>query len=135
MLTGLFRQSMSGRLAGHEDVNGADRLAHDPAMPAVADRTGLDRQAASTSQIGRIETGWLTSEAKLAALPELSGAWIDRMHARRRQATTVLDMDSSVSETHGAQEGSACNGHFGWTCHHPLFVFNQFRREDIRGSF
>jgi hypothetical protein len=30
------------------------------------------------------------------------------------------------SETHGAQEGSAYNGHFGCTCYHPLFVFNQF---------
>ena len=35
-------------------------------------------------------------------------------------------MDSSISETHGAQEGSAYNGHFGCTCYHPLFVFNQF---------
>ena len=35
-------------------------------------------------------------------------------------------MDSSVSETHGAQEGSAYNGHFGCTCYHPLLVFNQF---------
>jgi hypothetical protein len=38
----------------------------------------------------------------------------------------VLDIDSSVSETHGAQEGSAYNGHFGCMCYHPLFVFNQF---------
>jgi hypothetical protein len=28
--------------------------------------------------------------------------------------------------TYGAQEGSAYNGHFGCTCYHPLFVFNQF---------
>jgi hypothetical protein len=33
-------------------------------------------------------------------------------------------MDSSVSPTHGDQEGTA--GHFACTCHHPLFVFNQF---------
>ena len=38
----------------------------------------------------------------------------------------VLDMDSSVSPTYGDQEGSAYNGHFGCTCYHPLFVFNQF---------
>jgi hypothetical protein len=38
----------------------------------------------------------------------------------------VLDMDRSVSPTHGEQEGTACNGHFGCTCYHPLFVFNQF---------
>jgi hypothetical protein len=126
LLTGLFRQAVFGRLAGYEDVNDAERLAHDPAMRAVVDRTGLDRQAASTSQMGRFETGWLTSEANLGALADLSGAWIDRVHARRPQTTIVLDMDSSVSETHGAQEGSAYNGHFGCTCYHPLFVFNQF---------
>ena len=38
----------------------------------------------------------------------------------------VLDMDSSESPTYGEQEGSAYNGHFGCTCYHPLFVFNQF---------
>ncbi len=124
--TGLLRQSVFGRLAGYEDVNDAERLAHDPAMRAVVDRGGLDRQAASASQMGRFETEWLTGEANLAALADLSGAWIDRVHARRPQTTIVLDIDSSVSETHGAQEGSAYNGHFGCTCYHPLFVFNQF---------
>jgi hypothetical protein len=34
-------------------------------------------------------------------------------------------MDSSESPTYGEQEGSAYNGHFGRTCYHPLFVFNQ----------
>jgi hypothetical protein len=38
----------------------------------------------------------------------------------------MLDMDSSVSETHGAQEGTAYNGYFACMCYHPLFVFNQF---------
>jgi len=86
----------------------------------------LDRQAASTSQMGRFETAWLISEANLATLTELSAAWIDLVHARRPLTTIVLDMDSSVSETHGAQEGSAYNGHFACTCYHRLLVFNQF---------
>jgi hypothetical protein len=38
----------------------------------------------------------------------------------------IIDMDSSVSPVHGDQEGSAYNGHFGCTCFHPLFCFNQF---------
>ncbi|MDA8052498.1 MAG: transposase, partial [Rhodospirillales bacterium] len=37
LLTGLLRRSVFGRLAGYEDVNDADRLAHDPAMRAVVD--------------------------------------------------------------------------------------------------
>src|SRR5438094_476629 len=42
-----------------------------------------------------------------------------------RELDVVLDMDSSESPTYGDQEGSAYNGHFGRTCYHPLFVFNQ----------
>lgn len=95
-------------------------------MRAVVDRQCLDRTAASTSQMGRFETASLTSESNFAALADLSGIWIDRVHARKPQTTIVLDMDSSVSQTHGAQEGSAYNGHFGCTCYHPLFLFNQF---------
>jgi len=37
-LVGQLRQSVFGRLAGYEDVNDADRLAHDPALCWVARR-------------------------------------------------------------------------------------------------
>ena len=38
----------------------------------------------------------------------------------------ILDLDSSESPVHGEQEGSAYSGHFGCTCFHPLFCFNQW---------
>jgi hypothetical protein len=123
---GLLRQAVYGRLAGYEDVNDAERLAHDPAMRAIVGREGLDRPAASSSEMGRFETEWLATETNLAALADLSGTWIDRVHERRPPDGIILDMDSSESPTHGEQEGSAYNGHFRCTCYHPLFVFNQF---------
>ncbi len=126
LLTGLLRQSVYGRLAGYEDVNDAERLSRDPAMRAIVDRKGLDRRAASTSQMGRFETEWLATEENLAALTNLSGLWIDRVHDRKKPKIIILDMDSSESPTHGDQEASAYNGHFGCTCYHPLFLFNQF---------
>jgi hypothetical protein len=125
-LEGLFRQSVFGRLAGYEDVNDAERLGRDPAMRAIVGREGLDRFAASSSQMGRFETEWLATAVNLDALADLSGAWIDRVHERRPRDGIILDMDSSESPTDGDQEGSAFNGHFGSTCYHPLFVFNQF---------
>src|SRR5215218_5553753 len=125
-LLGLLRQAVYGRLAGYEDVNDAERLARDPAMRAIVGREGLDRPAASSSEMGRFETEWLATEANLAALAALSGAWIDRVHARRPPDGLILDMDSSESPTHGEQEGSAYNGHFRCSCYHPLFLFNQF---------
>jgi hypothetical protein len=82
--------------------------------------------AASPSQMGRFETRWLTADRNLSALSDLSGQWIDRVVARRPTKGILLDMDSSVSPTHGEQENSAWNGHYACTCYHPLFVFNQF---------
>ena len=125
-LTGLFRQSVFGRLGGYEDVNDADRLGRDPAMRWIVGGRAVARTAASTSQMGRFETEFLVADANLAALADLSGQWIDRVHGRHPPKAIVLDMDSSVSPTHGDQEGTAYNGHFGCTCYHPLFVFNQF---------
>src|ERR1700716_4401240 len=125
-LAGLFRQSVFGRLAGYEDVNDADRLRHDPAMRWVVGVKATSGAAASPSQIGRFETQWLAADKNLLALADLSGQWIDRVHARRPPRGIVLDMDSSVSPTHGEQENSVWNGHYSCTCYHPLFVFNQF---------
>jgi Transposase DDE domain group 1 len=125
-LGGLFRQSVFGRLAGYEDVNDAERLALDPAMRAIVGRDGLDRAAASSSQMARFETECLATDANMEALTDLSGVWIDQIHDRTPPRTIVLDMDSAESPTHGEQEGSAWNGHFGCTCYHPLFVFNQY---------
>ena len=125
-LVGLLRQSVFGRLAGYEDVNDAERLRHDPAMRWIVGGKAALGCAASSSQMGRFETRWLTVERKLAALADLPGQWIDRVQARRSPRSIVLDMDSSVSPTHGEQEMSVWNGHFECTCYHPLFVFNQF---------
>ena len=124
-LVGLLRQSVFGRLAGYEDVNDADRLCRDPAMRWVVGARAIDGTAASASQMGRFETEWLTRSENLAALADLPGRWIDKVHTQRPPRTIVLDMDSSESPTYGEQEGSAYNGHFGCTCYHPLFVFNQ----------
>src|SRR6476620_8884230 len=125
-LVGLFRQSVFGRLAGYEDVNDAERLCHDPAMRWIVGGKAASGAAASPSQMGRFETRWLTAKKNLSALADLSGQWIDRVQARRPSRGIVLDMDSSVSPTHGEQEMSVWNGHYECTCYHPLFVFNQF---------
>src|SRR5437667_1716534 len=120
-----LRQSVFGRLAGYEDVNDADRLGRDPAMRWIVGGRAVTEHAASTSQMGRFETGAMTSTPNLTALADLSGRWIDRVQTRRRGTALVLDIDSSVSPTYGTQEGTAYNGHFACTCYHPLFVFNQ----------
>jgi hypothetical protein len=127
-LSPLLRQSIYSRLAGYEDVNDAERLCVDPAMRhVVGGRATLpDKQAASTSEVGRFETEILSTKRNLTALMKLSGRWIDQVQLRQPLKLLILDMDSSVSETYGRQQGTAYNGHFECVCYHPLFLFNQF---------
>lgn len=125
-LVGMLRQSVFGRLAGYEDVNDALRLRLDPAMRWIIGGAAAKRSGASPSQMGRFETNWLARSENLGAIADLSGHWIDQVAKHRPGGRVVLDMDSSVSPTHGDQEGSVWNGHFVCTCYHPLFVFNQY---------
>jgi len=82
-LVGMLRQAVFGRLAGYEDVNDAERLRHDPAMRWIVGGKATSGCSASASQMGRFETRSLTAEKNLSALTDLSGQWIDKVHARR----------------------------------------------------
>ena len=125
-ITALLSQSFYSRLAGYEDTNDAERLSVDPAMRHVIGERANDKTAASTSQMGRFETEILTQNKNLQYLMNLPGKWIDKVNQSKDIKKIILDMDSSDSPTHGQREGSAYNGHFGYTCYHLLFVFNQF---------
>src|SRR5262249_6717373 len=76
-LVGLLRQSVFGRLAGYEDVNDAEHLRYDPAMRWIAGGKAAHGRAASP------RTQWLAADTNLSALTDLSGRWIDLVHARR----------------------------------------------------
>jgi hypothetical protein len=124
----LLRQSIYSRLAGYEDVNDAERLCVDPAMRHVVGGRAalLGKHAASASEVGRFETETLSTKSNLTALMDLSGHWIDKVHQRQPMKQLILDLDSSLSETFGKQEGTAYNGYFECVCYHPQFLFNQF---------
>ena len=122
-LVGLLRQSVFGRLAGYEDVNDAERLAIDPVMRQIVGGRAIDHQAASASQMGRFETEVLTTPDNLAALPDMPGRWIDRLYEAVPPKWITLDMDSSVSPTHGEQEGTSLERPFRLLVLSPAFPF------------
>jgi hypothetical protein len=87
--------AIHGRVAGYEDVNDAARLARDPDVRAITGREGRDRPAASPSQMGRFETGWLATEA----LQERIGRLLTRPAGRPPRNPQVFH----ASFTHRAQ--------------------------------
>lgn len=52
-------------------------------MRWIVGARAVNKEAASTSQMGRFETEMLTSKENLAALADLSEQWIDAVSQRR----------------------------------------------------
>src|SRR2546429_3823140 len=121
-LVDLFRQSIYSRLAGYEDTNDAARLAVDPTFRMLASRERRETSVALTSTLHWFETEVLTEEDNYQGLARLN---TDVVRDEAMPRRVILDIDSSESPVHGAQEQSAYNGHFESVCYHPLFVFNQ----------
>ena len=111
-------------LAGYEDTNDAERLAEDPTFRMLASRERRETSVALTSTLHWFETEVLAEERNYQGLARLNTALIQHAVTRSAPQRVTLDIDSSESPVHGAQEQSAYNGHFESVCYHPLFVFN-----------
>ena len=94
-LVPLLRQSIYSRLAGYDDTNDAVRLSQDPAMRVIVGWQGSERKGASTSEMGRFETEFLTQEDNRQALARMNTRWVERAMAHTLHQRVILDMDSS----------------------------------------
>ena len=124
-LADLLRQSVYSRLAGYEDLNDAVRVSADPTFRLIGSPKLWDRGAALTSTLHWFETELLTQAKNLVGLRAVNREVLAQAEMATRADRVVLDMDSSESPVHGAQEGSAYNGHFESVCYHPLFLFTE----------
>jgi hypothetical protein len=97
----------------------------DPTFRMLASRERRETSVALTSTLHWFETEVLTEEDNYQGLARLNTDVVQREAMRRPPRRVILDIDSSESPVHGAQEQSAYNGHFESVCYHPLFVFNQ----------
>ena len=124
-LADLLRQSVYSRLAGYEDLNDAVRVSLDPTFRLIGSPKIWDRNGALTSTLHWFETALLTRAENLVGLTAVNRELLTQAAVATPADRVVLDMDSSESPVHGAQEGSAYNGHFATVCYHPLFLFNE----------
>ena len=120
----LLRQSVHSRLAGHEDVNDAERVAQDPSFRLIGSGKIWDRGAALPSRLQSFEAKMLAEDGNFSGLARLNRELVGKAEALDSGHRTVLDMDSTEIPVYGEQEESAYNGHFESTYFHPLILFN-----------
>jgi hypothetical protein len=94
----------------------------DPTFRMLASRERRGTSVALTSTLHWSETEVLTEADNYQGLARLD---TDVVQGEAMPRRVILDIDSSESSVHGAQEQSSYNGHFKSFCYHPLFVFNQ----------
>jgi hypothetical protein len=123
-LADLLRQSIYSRMAGYEDVNDAERLAHDPTFRLIGSEKIWERGAALTSRLQSFETELLAQEENLTGLATINRELLATVETIDSPRRVVLDLDSTEIPVYGQQENSAYNGHFESTCYHPLLLFN-----------
>ena len=130
-LADLLGQRIFGIACGHPDGNDAGQLADDPIHKLLLGRDAVTgAPLASQPTLSRFENG--VSRSALYRLGrELAASVIER-HRRRlrgRARRVTIDLDPTDDLTHGAQQLTFFNGHYGGWCYLPLLAFLTFDRE------
>ena len=127
----LIGQRVFGIACGHPDGNDADHLADDPIHKLLLDRDPLaGAPLASQPTISRFENG--AGRAALYRMGRELAACVIERHRRRLQGRArrvTIDLDPTDDLTHGAQQLTFFNGHYGGWCYLPLLGFLSFDRE------
>jgi hypothetical protein len=126
----LLAQRIFGIACGYPDANDVARLADDPIHKLLLDRDPIRGDAlASQPTLSRFENG-----VRRGALYRMGEVLFEQMLARHARRLTKLrhitvDLDVTDDATHGAQQLSFFNGHYGHWCYLPLVAFLTFNRE------
>ena len=128
----LVRQRLFGIACGYADCNDAARLAEDPIQKLLIGRDPLSGAAlASQPTLSRFENA--PRRADLYRMgEELADSVIERHRRRlgRRDVKHItIDLDPTDDPTHGGQQLTFFNGHYGSWCYLPVAGFLTFNQE------
>ena len=131
-LADLAAQRVFGIACGYEDGVDANDLRHDPVQKLLLNRQPADgAELASQPTLSRFENS--ISDRDAVRLNTAVLDWVIARHkkrlGRKKVKTITIDLDSSVDETHGSQQGTLFNGFYGSHCYLPLLGFLQFNNE------
>ncbi len=130
-LLDLLRQRIYGIACGYADCNDAARLAEDPIQKLLLDRDPLDGdRLGSQPSLSRFENA--VSRKELLRFGQELAEVVIQHHAERlngKARLITVDLDSTDDPTHGQQQFSFFNGHYGSWCYLPMVGTMRFNQE------
>lgn len=114
----LLRQKIYQIIAGYHEDDAADQLTNDPVFTHIL---GIDALASQPSLSRFFER---FDHKSIVKLEEGNQELLDKMHNIRDSNVLLIDLDSTHSDTHGNQEETAYNSHYGTVGYHPIVAFD-----------
>ena len=104
----------------------ADELTGDPVFAAILGKPFLASQPTLSRFHNRMDGDTLTQ------YDEISRAFRRTIYACWKPPMVLLDLDSTLLDTYGKQEGEAFNFHYGAHGYHPLLCYDGMTRDLLR---
>ena len=114
----VIRQLIYTTIAGYHTDDASDHLRQDPAFTQILGKKALASQPTISRCLNHFDIKMLEK------LDQLLLDFVAKAYAVSQPEYVVLDVDSTHIDTHGQQENSAYNYHYGTTGYHPLMVFD-----------
>ena len=96
----------------------ADELTNDPVLTAALGKDALASQPTISRFFGRMD------ETTLKQFCQITRQMRQRVYALRKPELLLLDLDSTLLDTYGKQEGESFNYHYQSHGYHPLVCYD-----------
>ena len=106
----------------------ADELTEDPVFTAILGKPFLASQPTLSRFHNRMDGDTLEQ------FDEMSRAFRRTVYSLRKPPMVLLDLDSTLLETYGKQEGEAFNFHYSAHGYHPLLCYDGMTRDLLRAK-
>ena len=105
-------------IAGYFEDDASDELTNDPIFKAVLEKPVLASQPTVSRFFNRMDNDTLKQ------LLEITRILRKRIYSIQLPQAIILDLDSTLLETYGKQEGKAFNFHYQSNGYHPLVCYD-----------
>ena len=105
-------------IAGYFEDDSSDELTNDPVFKAVLDKDALASQPTISRFHNRLDESSLNQFLSIGRLLR------KKIYSIQMPEAIILDLDSTLLETYGKQEGRAFNFHYQSNGYHPLVCYD-----------